>query len=169
MLIAVTSRFQRMRRYSAAAAFLLIMTRALPAQEIPDVEAEETPLHWAAEHGLYTIAQKLIENGADVDAPDQFGRRPLHRAVPYVDLVTLLIDSGADVDRPDMFGRTPLHWALTYPDTVDLLIRSGADITAEDFLGDTPLERTLRYGTRSRNLTVIDLLLAAGAGAPTRN
>lgn len=147
----------------------MISALSASAQTIPDVEAEETPLHWAAQHGLYSVAERLITNGAIVDAPDQFGRRPIHRAVPYVDLVELLLRSGADVDLPDMFGRTPLHWALQYPQTVQLLIETGADITAKDFLGDTPLDRTLRYGTRSRNLVVIDLLLDAGAGAPERN
>lgn len=138
----------------------------LAAQRIPAVEAEETPLHWAAEHGLYSIAERLMENGAVVSAPDEFGRTPLHFAVPYPDVVALLLRSGAEPDAPDMFGRTPLHAALPYPETVVLLLDAGADITARDFLGKTPLERTLRYGTRSRNLEVIDLLLGAGAGAP---
>jgi len=51
---------------------------------------------------------------------------------------------------------------------VRILIDAGADVHARDFLGDTPLDRTLRYGTRSRNLVVINLLLDAGAGAPQR-
>jgi ankyrin repeat protein len=137
------------------------------AQTIPPIEAEETPLHWAADHGMTTIAARLIENGADVDAVDQFGRTPLHRAVAYSDVVSLLIQSGADVNAADIFGRTALHEALQYPDTVAILISAGADIFAQDYMGDTPLERTLRYGTRSRNLVVINLLLDAGAGDPS--
>jgi ankyrin repeat protein len=148
------------------AGFLATVVSSLPAQNIPNLEAEETPLHWAAEHGLYSIAEQLIANGARADAPDQFGRTPLHRAVAYADLVVLLLDSGAGANTADMFGRTPLHAALQYPVTVALLLEAGADISAEDFMGDTPLERTLRYGTRSRNLEVINLLLGAGAGAP---
>jgi ankyrin repeat protein len=148
------------------AGLLVAIAGSISAQNMPDIDAEETPLHWAAEHGLYSIAEKLIENGAPADAPDQFGRTPLHRAVRYTDVVLLLLGSGAGVNAADMFGRTPLHAALQYPATVTVLLDAGADVTAEDFLGDTPLERTLRYGTRSRNLEVIDLLLAAGAGAP---
>jgi ankyrin repeat protein len=147
--------------------FFVTLTTSLPAQNMPDLEAEETPLHWAAEHGLYSIAERLIQNGARANAPDQFGRTPLHRAVPYPDLVALLLESGAGANTADMFGRTPLHAALQYPFTVVLLLDAGADISAQDFLGDTPLERTLRYGTRSRNLEVISLLLGAGAGAPS--
>ena len=138
------------------------------AQNIPPLDAEATPLHWAAGHGLTDIAARLIENGADVNAVDEFGRTPLHEAVGYTDTAGLLIDSGADVDAADVFGRTPLHMALQYPDTVALLISAGADIFARDYMGDTPLERTLRYGTRSRNLVVINLLLDAGAGDPRR-
>jgi ankyrin repeat protein len=82
--------------------------------------------------------------------------------------VALLIDQGADVNAADIFGRTPLHMALQFPESVVLLIDSGSKVTAEDFLGDTPLERTLRYGTSARNIQVIQLLIAAGAGAPKK-
>jgi len=146
-----------------------MIVSTISAQNFPDLDAEETPLHWAAEHGLYSITEQLIANGALADAPDQFGRTPLHLAVPYGDLVALLLGSGANVNTADMFGRTPLHAALPYQGTVAMLLDAGADIAAEDFLGDTALERTLRYGTRSRNLEVINLLLAAGAGAPRKD
>ena len=96
------------------AGLLVMSAGSLRAQRLPDLEAEETPLHWAAEHGLYSITEQLMTNGAPADAPDQFGRTPLHRAVPYTDVVLLLLDSGADVNAADMFGRTPLHAALPY-------------------------------------------------------
>lgn len=146
----------------------LALLSSVVAQPIPDVESESTPLHWAAENGLLRIAESLIANGALVSAPDQFGRTPLHRAVRYPGMVALLLRSGAAVNAADVFGRTPLHEALPYPESVVLLIDSGADITARDFLGNTPLERTLRYGTGSRNRQVIELLIAAGAGAPSQ-
>ena len=116
------------------AALLLTTVVSAGATTIADIEAEETPLHWAAEHGLYSIASQLIANGAEVNAAD-------------------------------MFDRTPLHAALQYPFSVAALLDAGADIDAEDYLGDTPLERTLRYGTRSRNIAVIQMLLDEGAGA----
>lgn len=157
-------------RYAAMVALVLltslVLVSSLGAQRIPPVEARATPLHWAAENGLLGIATRLIENGALVDAPDQFGRTPLHYAVRSSAMVELLLTAGADVNVTDMFARTPLHEALRYPASVRVLLEGGADITAEDFIGNTPLERTLRYGTGSRNLAVIELLLAAGAGAP---
>lgn len=156
----------------AQSIFSLILLAAfgtiVRAQPIPPIDAEETPLHWAAGHGLTGIASRLIENGADLNAVDEFGRSALHYAVAFPDMVSLLIDAGIDINAADIFGRTPLHAALQYPDTVSLLIAAGADIFATDYMGDTPLERTLRYGTRQRNLTVINMLLDAGAGASTR-
>jgi ankyrin repeat protein len=136
----------------------------LGAQPIPDLDSSETPLHWAAQHGLVGIAEGLLENGADIDAQDLFGRTPLHKAVRDAEMVAFLIAQGADVNVTDVFGRTPLHQAVSYPESVVLLIDFGASINAEDFMGHTPLERAMRLGTGSRNLSVIQLLVAAGAG-----
>lgn len=148
-------------------AFVALMaTTALSAQTIPPLSAESTPLHWAAENGLIGIAEGLLENGALIDAVDQFGRTPLHRAARHPAMVAFLIRRGANVNVADVFGRTPLHEALPYTESVVLLIDSGANVFAEDFMGKTPLERTLSFGTLSRNLTVIELLIGAGAGAP---
>ena len=144
----------------------LILCAPLAAQPIPDVDARSTPLHWAAKNGLTTIARSLLDNGVAVSATDQFGRTPLHLAVASPAMVALLIASGADVNVADVFGRTPLHEALPYQESVVLLIDSGADVSARDFLGNTPLDRSLRYGMGSRTLSVIQLLIAAGAATP---
>lgn len=144
----------------------LVPVSSVGAQRIPPVEARATPLHWAAENRLLGIATGLIENGALVDAPDEFGRTPLHSAVRSTAMVELLLAAGADVNAADIFGRTPLHEALPYPESVRVLLEAGADIRVRDSFGNTPLERTLRYGTGSRNRAVIELLLAAGAGGP---
>jgi ankyrin repeat protein len=154
------------RRLITALLSLVLIAGVVFAQTIPPLTAETTPLHWAAENGLVDIAEGLLENGALVDAVDPFGRTPLHVSVRHPAMVAFLIRSGADVNVADIFGRTPLHEALTYSESVVLLIDSGADVFAEDFMGHTPLERTLSYGTLSRNLTVIQLLIGAGAGAP---
>jgi ankyrin repeat protein len=151
--------------FIALVAFVLPVA-ALAAQSIPPVDAVSTPLHWAAEEGLLTIAQGLLDNGALVDAVDQFGRTPLHKAVRHEAMVEFLLAAGADPNVQDQFGATPLHLALSYPESVRLLLAAGASIAVEDYLGRTPLERSIKLGNTARNRGVIEQLIAAGAGAP---
>ena len=147
----------------------VLIAAPVAAQNIPDVEAESTPLHWAAEEGLLTIATGLVGNGALVSAPDQFGRTPLHRAVRHARMVEYLLAQGADPNAQDLFGSSPLHMALQYPDSVRLLLAAGANVDLEDFVGRTPLERSVLLGNSARNQAVILQLIAAGAGAPQSN
>ena len=50
---------------------------------------------------------------ADIDAKDDAGEAPLHRAAWDIslDVARLLIERGADIDAKNNNGRTPLHWA----------------------------------------------------------
>lgn len=68
-----------------------------------------TPLHAAAWSGRIDAVEKLIEEGADVNARDEFGDTPLHAAVIQgrEDVARLLISKGADPDAKDKSGWTP--------------------------------------------------------------
>ncbi len=48
---------------------------------IEDNQGGEGPLHCAAESGSMAVAELLITKGADVNAMDKAGRRPLTRAI----------------------------------------------------------------------------------------
>jgi len=84
----------------------------------------------------------LLENGADVEAENIDGLRPIHRAVRtgIVELVELLIQHGADVDAADVFGNRPLHDAVCHGlDVVQLLVQHGAKLNVQNIDGKTPL------------------------------
>jgi len=84
----------------------------------------------------------LLENGADVEAENIDGLRPIHCAVRTgrVELVELLINHGANVDAADVFGNRPLHEAVCHGLSVaQLLVQRGAILNVQDINGKTPL------------------------------
>lgn len=119
-------------------------------------------LNGAAFHGHWQLCQFLIENGADVNHPQEdTGETPLHAALckanrPAFNLVVqILLLNGADpncVTRPNIetgaFMRdcrtkaeTPLHRAAAFgtEEAIQLLLDAGASVDAKDMNGDSPL------------------------------
>ena len=83
----------------------------------------------------------LLENGADVEAENVDGLRPIHCAVRTgcVELVELLINHGANFDAADVFGNRPLHEAVCHGlRVVQLLVQRGANLNVQDINGKTP-------------------------------
>ncbi|XP_049848966.1 myotrophin-like [Schistocerca gregaria] len=70
-----------------------------------------TPLHHAADFGQLHIAEYLISKGADVNATDAFGVKPLLAAVyeGHVDMVKFLLSKNADKDIRGYDGKTALE------------------------------------------------------------
>jgi ankyrin repeat protein len=124
-----------------------------------------TPLHLAVAQGNTSIAQVLIEHGADVNVPsEQKGSRPLHLAARFGDaaMLVLLLENGAEIDSLDDYQRTPLHRAAEkgHGDVVRVLIERGADVTAREGKRQaTPLHWAAGRG----HLESVELLLEAGA------
>ncbi len=108
-------------------------------------------LYVAAALNMVSEVQTYIDGGMDIDAPDQFGRTALHRAIQgdAVDVVRFLLERGADPERSaDFFSYGPraLHIAAqagASREIVELLIASGVDLNGSSNLG-TPLECALR-------------------------
>ncbi|MEM2677506.1 MAG: ankyrin repeat domain-containing protein, partial [Thermofilaceae archaeon] len=70
-------------------------------------------LHKAAEEGDLQRVKKLVENGANVNAKDEYGSTPLYLAVlnGHLELARFLVEKGANVNAKDIVGWTPLHIA----------------------------------------------------------
>jgi ankyrin repeat protein len=117
----------------------------------------------AVERGDREGVRALLEQQADVNAPQSDGTTALHWAAHRDDLETaeLLIGSGADVNAANHYGVTPLSLACTNGNAtmVERLLKAGADASAVQQTGET----TLMTASNSGNVEVVKLLLAHGA------
>src|SRR5438128_153425 len=115
----------------------------------------DTPLHLAittdgASGG--TMIRRLLSMKADVNATNDYGETPLHRAAfhGFTDVVRLLLKNAADVKRRARRGETALLYAARpegYPETVLALIEGGADANGADNIGMTPLHGAAMIGS----------------------
>ena len=119
-----------------------------------------TPLAWmvstlACCADFENVLREFVAAGADINARDDKGRTPLHRAftmsgrVPASVLTVVasaLLEAGADPNARDLQGMTPFHTVAGTGDSsflVDVLAAAGADVNARDNSGQTPLHIAL--------------------------
>jgi uncharacterized protein len=107
--------------------------------------------------------QKLVEQHADVNAPQADGATALHWAVFRSDkaMVDLLIRAGANPKAANRDGSTPLWLASINGDApiVAALLDAGADANEQLPLGRTPL----MVASRTGNVDAVKVLLDRGA------
>jgi ankyrin repeat protein len=113
--------------------------------------------------GNSTALRTLLQQKADVNAPQIDGATALHWAVyrGEVEVAKLLIAAGAKVDVANREGITPLYMASLYgnPEMVSALLSAGADAKQTGPHGETMVMLAARNGTPEP----IKLLLRAGA------
>ena len=117
----------------------------------------------AVMHGDRVAVRKLIEQHADVNAPQADGATGLHWAVFRSDkeMVGLLLGAGANAKAANRDGSTPLWLASVNGDAaiVAALLNAGADANERLPLGRTPLMAAARTG----NVDAMKVLLDHGA------
>ena len=93
------------------------------------------------------LAKWLVDNGADIQANDRWGRTPLHnRSRSIFGNIKSLLDLGAKVNDKGDCHETPLHSAALSHNVSNtkILIDYGADINGVNAQGYIPLELALR-------------------------
>lgn len=119
-----------------------------------------TALSEAAFQGLPRVAEALVTRGASLDARDERGATPLHRASD-AQTIAALVRLGAPIDARDQGGATPLHLrAATHGslDAVTALVEAGANARIKDRGGRSPLDLARQGG----NLEVSEYLESRG-------
>ena len=113
--------------------------------------------------GNRKAALDRIRTGADVNAPQPDGTRPIHWAVYKVDyeLIGALLAKKARVDVVNEFGSTPLAEAVKLADArmVKMLLDAGAGVDRADGSGQTALMLAIKTG----ELPLVEMLVKGGA------
>ncbi len=117
----------------------------------------------AVREGDREAVRSLLDESADVNAPQSDGATALAWAVHRDDLETvqLLIEAEADVNAANVYGVTPLSLACTNRNAsmVEKLLGSGANPNLAQDSGETPLMTCTRTGTQEG----VQSLLVRGA------
>ena len=129
-----------------------------------------TPLTCAAEGNHEAIVDFLLMRGANVNTEDEFGWKPLHRALVNRGgerVAQMLLTHGAQLDARDNYRKTPLHHGVEKGNDsmVAFLLQAGADYEARDIAERTPLHTAI--DTRRENM--VRILLEAGADADAKD
>ncbi len=105
------------------------------------------------------IVHWLVENGADIEAVDNYGRTALHQhTMARSGNISVFLELGANVKAKDKYGNTPLHFAAGSGFnvlSVKQLIEYEAETNALNENGQTPLERAL---SRANNIDIVHLV-----------
>ena len=126
-----------------------------------------TPLTVAAGSGSFSIAQKLLESGANVNKAADLrkcnGKTPLHIAAELAreDLVKLFLAHGASTMSLTATMTTPFYRAVQggSAEILQSLYEAGSDVNAPNRDNYTPLMEAVRWS----NYDLLDLLLSWGA------
>lgn len=126
-------------------------------------------VRFAVRSGNLDMVKKLVDNGWEINEPDERGWTLLHEAVvneQSLDIASFLVSAGAIVDYPSLQGATPFYIACKYGCEVmaKMLIESGCNINARvtrdnvdgnNYLSLTPLH-VVCY---KKNLGILKLLI----------
>lgn len=117
----------------------------------------------AAGQGRIKEVREGLQQGADLNSRDSYGRTALQCAVigRHADVAQILLSCGADTEQTnDVTGETALHEASKgAPEIVSLLLDHGACINAVGDANETPLLKAVK----ARAVEVVNILIKKGA------
>jgi len=146
-------------RYTTNIVFIILAAFSIHAQE----KARDPRLRGllrAASGNEVGAAQKLLNEGLNVNAADKYGETALMFGAHHPEMVATLLKAGANVNAQSKRGMTALIYSmLDYRDGARLLIAAGADVNAKTKHGLTALMMAAYDGRVDK----INMLIQAGA------
>ena len=128
-----------------------------------------TPLMYSAFRDDTSIAEVILNKGADINFKDRWGHTALMYAAKYgnANMVDFFLSKGADTNVVGTDGETPVS-AAAFDGNIDVmtkLIDYGADINLKDDYGNTPLMKAAING----NQQALAMLIEYGADVNSQN
>ena len=107
----------------------------------------------SAEDGDIDDIRRLVQEVADIDEKNRYGRTPLMLSAygGHLAVVRYLVQQGADKKASDQYGITSLHFAAHngHLDVAQYLVQQGANTEVLDNSNKTPLQVAILYGQTS--------------------
>jgi ankyrin repeat protein len=123
-----------------------------------------TPLQWAVFSGNLAEAQRLVKEGADVRAVNNYGVDAMQLAADIADtkLIQLLLKAGADANSANPDGETALHLVARSGnvEAAKLLLKAGAKVDVRERFGE---QTPLMWASARRQPQMMELLISKGA------
>lgn len=113
---------------------------------------ERNSMHEASVSGKITVLQHALAKGANILAPDVYGRIPLHYACMHgkVDIIRMLVAQTPEtVDAKDLDNFTPLIHGIVHaqPGSVQTMLELGAIVDPLTGSEHIPLNLACQYGS----------------------
>ncbi|CAO3658530.1 unnamed protein product [Rhizopus microsporus] len=123
-------------------------------KEQPDLDINtkdthgDTILHYASRMHNLPVIDLLVQYGADIEAVNEHGRRPIHEAIDSEDCIAYFIDHKVDVNAMKRGDWTPLMIAASKGNrkVVEMLVKAGALLNRTTKDGRTALYLAVQEG-----------------------
>jgi len=150
---------RKFQKAAGGVAFFLCTLILIPLPQQP-ARAQDLALTAAAERGDSAAVQKLLREGASIDARDARGRTALLAATQAdrIEAARLLIAAGADVNAKDAIADSPFLYAGAEGrnEILKMTLAAGADLKSTNRYGGTALIPAAHHG----HVETVKILLA---------